>query len=48
MTPADLPDQGLCMAALQAVRAEMEQITCAKRIQRTLASHIPGTSVAEI
>jgi hypothetical protein len=48
MTPTDLPDQRLRMAALQATRAEMEQITCAKRIQRALASRSPGTSVAGI
>jgi hypothetical protein len=48
MTPSDLPDQGVRMAALQAARAEMEQIICAQRIQRALSSRAPSAEVATI
>jgi Reverse transcriptase (RNA-dependent DNA polymerase) len=48
IAPADLPDQGMRMAAIQAARAEMEQIVCAKRIQRALASRSPTCISSQI
>jgi hypothetical protein len=48
IAPADLPDQGIRMAAIQAARAEMEQIVCAKRVQRELASRSPTDISSQI